>query len=587
MGTYFTRLARGLSNYKWLLALNIFLISPILIHDVKVLDGLSGLRDPVVLFNLTISGLLLISFQLLFKRPWKFHLIIFPLYIVVAAELFLIWKFDARLTTSYIAIVLNETEHAVEFLVNFLPELVGGSTLFLLLYGLLMIKSRGATHALDRRLALLPLTLFLLTYAATIVRQMKVIPAEFELALMDVLAHDKNSPFGVLSQGVLAYQLNLQAQRNYALRRDFRFGATRPGAPTSPELHVLVIGESSRPDHWGINGYARNTTPRLAQTERLVSFTDAIAEVALTRLSVPLLLTRANVANRANFAAERSIVSAYREVGFETYWLSTQQWDAFTSEVNHYASEAQHLRYFERRHDAVLLEQLDNVIATHQEPDAKIFVVLHTLGSHMDYSKRYPDEFILFPQNLAGSHKEWLVDTYDNSIYYTDYFLSELIARLERFQGPSSLLYTSDHGENLMDDERGLKSHFQNNEYDLPIALLFWASQRYDAIFPSKLSAGRIHANAPISTANIFDTLLDIAGIELPNHSHARGSVLGNELVATPRLVQATGDSIRDYDETPRHAIVLVQSATTVQSRRDDVHPTGAKLEQTNEAKAR
>ena len=35
---------------------------------------------------------------------------------------------------------------------------------------------------------------------------------------------------------------------------------------------VVVLGESVRPDHLGLNGYSRNTTPRLAKEEALVSF---------------------------------------------------------------------------------------------------------------------------------------------------------------------------------------------------------------------------------------------------------------------------------------------------------------------------
>ena len=35
-------------------------------------------------------------------------------------------------------------------------------------------------------------------------------------------------------------------------------------------LYILYIGEAARYDHWGINAYQRNTTPRLSQQENII-----------------------------------------------------------------------------------------------------------------------------------------------------------------------------------------------------------------------------------------------------------------------------------------------------------------------------
>lgn len=533
-------------NLRWLVALNLFLVSPILIYDFKLFEGLTGLRDPVALFNLLVSLLFLGALQVLFARPWKFHLLILPLYVVVLAELFLIVEFRSRLTTSYIAIILNEFEHTGDFFATYAPEVLTAVSLFCIGYGLALWKSRAVTLAVPRRWVWVPLCGLVLVYGGTTYRQMKVIPADLSGAWLDVLGHDKNSPFGVFSQGYMAFRFHRAAQEQLKKREGFRFGATKEGGFSGAEVHVLVLGETSRPDHWGINGYERDTSPRLTKTPHVVSFTDAIAEVALTQLSVPMILTRATAADVGDRGHERSIVTAFGEAGYETYWFTTQQWDIFTAGINHYAAEADHVRYFERRHDAVLLEAMDEALANAKRP-LRAFLVLHTQGSHIEYSKRYPEEFKVFPQDSPKlTREEYLVNTYDNSLLYTDYVLSEVIRRLSALDAVTTMLYVSDHGDNLLDDERELLGHFHNNEYDLPTAMLFWGSDAFAQRFPSKMRAVQENAGKPITTANVFHTLLDAGGITMPE-SGGGLSLLNPALELVPRLI-VREDKVQDYD---------------------------------------
>ncbi len=530
---------------RWLLALNLFLVSPILIYDFKLFDGLTGPRDPVALFNLLASLLFLGAFQVLFTRPWKFHLMILPLYVVVLAELFLIVEFRSRLTTSYIAIILNEFEHTGDFFATYAPEVLTVVSLFCIGYGVALWNARTVELSVPRLLFLLPVLGLVTVYGGTTYRQMKVIPADMAGAWLDVLGHDKNSPFGVFSQGYMAFRFHRAALEQLKKREGFVFGAKSEGR-SGPEVHVLVIGETSRPDHWGINGYARDTSPRLSKTAHVVSFTDAIAEVALTQLSVPMILTRATAADVADRGHERSVVTAFSEAGYETYWFTTQQWDVFTAGINHYAAEADHVRYFERRHDAVLLEAMDEALAQAPQP-LRAFIVLHTQGSHIEYAKRYPQEFKVFPQDSPElTRKEYLVNTYDNSVIYTDYVLSEVIRRLAALDALTTMLYVSDHGDNLMDDERELLGHFHNNEYDLPTAMLFWASDDFVEHFPDKMLGAQGNAKRPISTANVFPMLLDLGGTVISGDDTSM-SVLSPAFEPRPRLILRE-DNVHDYD---------------------------------------
>jgi glucan phosphoethanolaminetransferase (alkaline phosphatase superfamily) len=95
-----------------------------------------------------------------------------------------------------------------------------------------------------------------------------------------------------------------------------------------------------------------------------------------------------------------------------------------------------------------------------QREEKKVLIVLHTLGSHFRYNFRHPPEYEIFKPSLKGSfdynmisskNKEMFINTYDNSIVYTDFFLATTIQKLDSLNAVSALAFVSDHGENLFD----------------------------------------------------------------------------------------------------------------------------------------
>ena len=109
----------------------------------------------------------------------------------------------------------------------------------------------------------------------------------------------------------------------------------------------------------------------------------------------------------------------------------------------------------------------DYLLALVQEELAKgnrkQFIVLHTYGSHFNYRERYPAEAAFFqpdsPADAEFKYRDNLINAYDNSIRYTDDFLSRLIGLLQQQDAGSAMLYTSDHGEDIFDDHRHLFLH--------------------------------------------------------------------------------------------------------------------------------
>jgi len=229
-------------------------------------------------------------------------------------------------------------------------------------------------------------------------------------------------------------------------------------------------------------------------------------------------------------------VSAFKEAGFTTAWLSTQQRDTFTGAINRYSSEADDARFFDRQRDGVLVDAMTKII-DESGADAKLFFVIHTQGSHFVYKSRYPKGFGPFPDEGKLGEREMLVNTYDNSIAYTDRVMSDAIDALKKAGGTTALWYTSDHAENLEDDERGLIGHDLSNEYDLPVPMVFWYSAAYEGRYGAKVAAAKSHAGASMNSRVVFYSLLDAGSIHIDDPLASQLSVFKDELTFVPRIV--------------------------------------------------
>ena len=320
--------------------------------------------------------------------------------------------------------------------------------------------------------------------------------------------------------------------------------------PASP-IVVLVLGETSRYDHWQVNGYARETSPRLMQRE-VVSFDSCFSVANLTTVSVPFILSRATPTHQELYLQEKSVVDAFHEAGYETSWIADQSFN------NHFllriAESCDHTHYFMPRNNELLLDTV--LLApvkerTHSKPpyeggsEKPQMMVVHSLGCHFKYSQRYPDEFQYFVPDMKGMRigalmpdfdsisegirlnnrrnspalvknvQNVLVNSYDNAIRYTDYFLDSLIEILEESGRPAVMVYVGDHGENLMDDERHMLLHgtYAGSVWEYHVPLFVWMSEEYQSMYPDKMTTLRGNKSKKMTTMYLFHSLLHLGGI--------------------------------------------------------------------------
>ncbi len=531
---------RPLWSLRWLLLSSVFLMSPTLLSDVFLGD--EGV-DKIALFSVPVSVLSLLALNTAFHRAWIAQVLLLPFYLVAGIDLYLLLTYEARLSSSTISMMLENAHHLSDFAQTQSLPLVMATVLPIVFCGLVLFKTSGIRIP-TRRPLWLALAGLMLLYGALVAYRTRE-TGSLVNGIEEVVFHDRSSPFGVFPQGYLAWRVYEDARAHQDRASRFSFGATRAVTPEIPELYVLVIGESSRPDHWSLYGYDKPTTPKLAREANLVLFTDMITQAALTQESVPLMITRNRIEAPDEHSGEKCILAAYKEAGFKTYWLSTQQRDQFTGAINRYSGEADHSRFFERRDDGILIDALKKALEM-SEPHSRLFFVLHTQGSHFVFRDRYPATWA--PFTPIGSDHEQLIAEYDNAIAYTDEVLSQLIALLATRPGLSALLYVADHGENLNDDDRELFGHFFNNEYDLPIPAFLWYSDAYAQAFPDKIEAAKANLSRRLNTRVVFSTLADLGSLKLRDMELSELSVLSRHLSPPPRLFSRNG-RITDYDQ--------------------------------------
>ena len=339
--------------------------------------------------------------------------------------------------------------------------------------------------------------------------------------------------------------LGLEIRRHEKALQNFRFGIP-PREDDDDVIVVFLIGETSRYDHWQVNGYERVTSPLLAARDKeIISFDSCYTIANLTTVCVPYILSRATPENPRQYYQETSVVDAFHEAGFETSWIADQ---SFNNEfLMRIANSCDYARYIADDGtsdifiDTVLIAPLEHALAT---PAKHKMIVLHSLGCHFKYSERYPDDFQHFkpdmkginivemfrhvdeeaegfarlkPENMAvyQNLKTILINSYDNAICFTDFFIDDVIRHLEATGKPAVLVYVGDHGENLLDDDRNMFMHgtFSGSKYEYHVPLFVWTSEEYSRTHQAQIKAMRNNTGKCFSTMTLFHSLIDLGGL--------------------------------------------------------------------------
>jgi lipid A ethanolaminephosphotransferase len=297
-------------------------------------------------------------------------------------------------------------------------------------------------------------------------------------------------------------------------------------AGAKPRLLVFVLGETARAQNWGLDGYARQTTPELASVPELINFPNTRSCGTSTEVSVPCLFSpwgRRRYDEKL-IRGHQSLLHVLDRAGVATFWRDNQSGCKGVCTGLPFESVADAkdaaLCNDTRCFDEILLQGLDARIAANGRDRV---VVLHQLGNHGPaYFQRYPPEFRRFvptcdSDELGTCSREQIVNSYDNALLYTDHFLTRTIAFLktqsDRYD--TAMIYVSDHGESL--GEKGLFLH--GMPYSIApqeqthVPMVMWFSPQFAQAERLDVACLRAAAAAPASHDNLFPSILGLMDV--------------------------------------------------------------------------
>ena len=282
---------------------------------------------------------------------------------------------------------------------------------------------------------------------------------------------------------------------------------------------ILILGESVRADHLQINGYQRKTTPLLMKQRNLISYNNAFTTKTYTAISLEQILTNQSVYDTVN-KTFYSLVNVINQAGINSTWIGNQ------------TPENSYLGFIDDSRKSVIIDPLHSVFSFKKKSDLELlgylpsaikqknnFTIFHMIGSHWYYENRYSKYFrkykpVIKSKYIPSNSTEEMINSYDNTIVLLDYFLNQLIEKLKKSDEKYILMYVSDHGELLGENNKWLHAQVSGEKCVGNPALMVWYSDRFKEQFPEKVERLNEKKNRTIPLDYIYHSVLDVYGVE-------------------------------------------------------------------------
>ena len=333
---------------------------------------------------------------------------------------------------------------------------------------------------------------------------------------------------------------------------------------------VLVIGESYNKHHSQLYGYDKPTTPRqlaLAAEGNLVPFSDVVAPWNLTSFVFKHMLSLHAVGDTGEWCDAPLFPEVFRKAGYRVTFI-TNQFQSKAKEAVYDFSGGFFLndpvyskRLFDvrnsrlHRFDDGVLKEYD---ALSKDSAAHNLIILHLMGSHVDYRARYPQSQRYFNAamynrpELTDKQKRILSD-YDNSLRYNDSIVAAVTQRF--IDKDAVVIYMPDHGEEIFDGKPYMygRMHGANIDYrlarnEMEIPFWIWGSPQYIEHHPYGWQAIKAAKDRPLMTDVLPHLLLFLGGIATPDYRAAYNVISPEYDVKRPRILKG----VTDYNQLKR-----------------------------------
>ncbi|MEJ8825323.1 sulfatase-like hydrolase/transferase [Variovorax humicola] len=298
------------------------------------------------------------------------------------------------------------------------------------------------------------------------------------------------------------------------------WGASRlPGLHPQNETYILIIGETVRADRLGACGGQKQVG--ISQLDAII-YCDVTSGSSSTHTSVPLLVSREMPGGAFRVSKDATFMKAFEEAGFHTYWLAVQERGIAWPDAN-----TDMFVSIKRTDRESLLPSLRLMLAQNAP---KKLIVVHVYGAHFSYCDRYDPATAAFQADCSklselpdDSTLPDFLRAFDNAVAESLRFVDAVISEAAQAGGSSFVMYTADHGENLLDDGRKLFQHALKDptQWDTRVPAVMWASDEWRANNSARWERLRANHEAKVMHADLVPTLLNSAAIRYVDERQA------------------------------------------------------------------
>ena len=341
----------------------------------------------------------------------------------------------------------------------------------------------------------------------------------------------------------------LSAIPKYELPDESELNSSNPSVAFLPgnELPadvVLIIGESFSRNHSSMYGYDKQTNPRLGalkDSTLLFTFDSIDAPDVNTSPAFKFMLSLFSKADTTGQAQKwykyPNLLELMRVCGYDSYWYSNQACTGkFNSVARVFAKACDHVHFYQlegpignnRVRDDVLIDSSYQDVR--QLNSGHHFLVYHMMGSHFEYSMRYPDEYANF---TPGDYKDrkasqrYTVATYDNSILFNDFVVEQIINMYRDKE--AVVIYMPDHAQDMFDSSPDYFMHGKRHDpascaAGIKIPFMVYATPLFQRHYPELMQRikDRQEHPKPWNTDDLPYFIMDLIGVESINGEPVR-----------------------------------------------------------------
>ncbi len=298
---------------------------------------------------------------------------------------------------------------------------------------------------------------------------------------------------------------------------------------------VFILGESTSRHHMQLYGYGLPTTPKLsarAEAGELVTYENVTSPHAGTMAVLRTLFSFYDNDADGMWYDYGDLFDILRQAGVYTAWLSNQEASGFYGSIGRTLGErTDHVAFtspvsysidLAERYDSEVLPLLDEELRERMaEPVPAAFYVIHLMGAHEEFSKRYPPEFARFmPEDEAGrgaledASARAVRAAYDNAVLYDDAIVDEIIRRFE--DKDALVIFISDHGEEVYDTRAQFGHGDETSPWQRDVPMVFWMSKAFRVNHPADVQSIEAARKHHWQSDEMIHTLLDLMHVRAP-----------------------------------------------------------------------